>query len=109
MLQLRCLFWISEIIVVMLVIIPIARFLLYQWSLRELEFVNRFSQGSLGVYLALLRSHRGAKGTVRYPTVPVVVQAPYRATPVLYSNGNADGHRRIAWRLGDHDGHPHRL
>ena len=52
MLQLRCLFWISEIVVVLLVIIPIARFLLYQWSLRELEFVNRFSQGSLDVYLA---------------------------------------------------------
>jgi hypothetical protein len=52
MLRLRCLFWIGEIIVVMLVIIPIARFLLYQWSLRELEFVNRFSQGSLDVYLA---------------------------------------------------------
>jgi len=40
MLQLRCLFWISEIVVVLLVIIPIARFLLYQWSLRELEFVG---------------------------------------------------------------------
>lgn len=52
MLQLRCLFWISEIVVVMLVIIPIARFLLYQWSLRELEFVSRFNQGSLDVYLA---------------------------------------------------------
>jgi hypothetical protein len=51
MLQLRCLFWISEIVVVLLVIIPIARFLLYQWSLRELEFVNRFSQGSLDEYL----------------------------------------------------------
>ena len=52
MVQLRCLFWISEIIVVLLVIIPIARFLLYQWNLRELEFVDRFSQGSLDVYLA---------------------------------------------------------
>jgi hypothetical protein len=65
MLQLRCLFWISEIIVVMLVIIPIARFLLDQWSLRELEFVNRFRQGSLDVYGALLRPHRGDKSIVR--------------------------------------------
>ena len=52
MLRLRCLFWISEVVVVLLVIIPIARFLLYQWSLRELEFTNRFSQGLLDVYLA---------------------------------------------------------
>jgi hypothetical protein len=52
MLQLRFLFWISEVVVVLLVVIPIARFLLYQWGLRELEFTNRFSQGSLDVYLA---------------------------------------------------------
>jgi hypothetical protein len=52
MLRLRFLFWISEVVVVLLVIIPIARFLLYQWSLRELEFTNRFSQGLLDVYLA---------------------------------------------------------
>ena len=65
MLQLRFLFWISEIVVVLLVMIPIARFLLYQWSFHQLEFVNRFSHGEQMRLCRLgtdsLRTHRRRK------------------------------------------------
>ena len=56
---LRLLFWIGEIIVVALVIIPIVRFLLYQWDVRRMEFVNRFSEDTLNEYLSRFYSHSG--------------------------------------------------
>jgi hypothetical protein len=52
LLLLRVLFWISEIVVVALVIIPIFRFLLYQWGARKQEFDNRFTEKTLSEYLA---------------------------------------------------------
>ena len=60
MLLLRMLFWVSEIIVVSLVIMPIIRFLIYQWGARKLEFENRFTEETLEEYLGRFYSRSEA-------------------------------------------------
>lgn len=57
--MLRALFWISLLMIVTIAILPVIRFLLYQWDLRRQEFVNRFRGKALGVYLA--RFHESSK------------------------------------------------
>jgi hypothetical protein len=49
---LPALFWLSLTIVVAIVFIPIARFLLYQWSFRRDEFLNLFRDKTLDAYLS---------------------------------------------------------
>jgi hypothetical protein len=52
LLTLRGLFWISVIMIVAIAVIPVMRFLLYQWDLRRKEFVYRFDDNALGIYLS---------------------------------------------------------
>jgi hypothetical protein len=52
LLTLRGLFWISVVMIVAIAVIPVMRFLLYQWDLRRKEFVYRFDDNALGIYLS---------------------------------------------------------
>jgi hypothetical protein len=52
LLTLRVLFWISVVMIVAIAVIPVMRFLLYQWDLRRKEFVYRFDDKALGIYLS---------------------------------------------------------
>ena len=58
--MLRALFWISEVIIVALVLIPVIRFLLYQWGTRKQEFVNRLSGKPLAFYLSRFHGQSSA-------------------------------------------------
>jgi hypothetical protein len=51
-LTLRVLFWISVVMVVAIAVIPVMRFLLYQWDLRRKEFIYRFDDKTLDIYLS---------------------------------------------------------
>jgi hypothetical protein len=46
------LFWISVLLITAIAVIPVIRFLLYQWDLRMQEFVNRFRGKALEAYLS---------------------------------------------------------
>jgi hypothetical protein len=52
LLTLRVLFWVSVVLIVAIAVIPVMRFLLYQWDLRRKEFVYRFDDKALGIYLS---------------------------------------------------------
>jgi len=65
--MLRALFWISETIIVALIIIPVARFLLYQWEDRKHEFFNRLSGTTLVFYLSRFHSHSRAEAAPAPP------------------------------------------
>jgi hypothetical protein len=52
LLMLRVLFWVSLAMIVTIAVIPVIRFLLYQWELRRKEFVYRFDDKSLSIYLS---------------------------------------------------------
>jgi hypothetical protein len=56
LLTLRALFWISVVMIVAIAVIPVMRFLLYQWDLRRKEFVYRFDDKALGIYLSRFHS-----------------------------------------------------
>ena len=51
LLTLRVLFWISVVMIVTIAVIPVIRFLLYQWDMRRKEIVFRFDDKTLGIYL----------------------------------------------------------
>jgi hypothetical protein len=57
--MLSVLFWISFVIVVALVVIPIARFLLYQWGVRRSEFLSRLNGKTLSAYLSRFHANAG--------------------------------------------------
>jgi hypothetical protein len=50
--MLGLLFWVSGLIVVALVVLPVVRFLLYQWAVRRGEFLSRLNGKKLAVYLS---------------------------------------------------------
>jgi hypothetical protein len=52
LLMLRVLFWISVVMIVAIAVIPVVRFLLYSWDLRRKEFVYRFDEKTLRIYLS---------------------------------------------------------
>jgi len=52
MTMVSALFRISEMIIVGLVAVPIARFLLYQWGVRRQEFLSRLAGTTLSLYLS---------------------------------------------------------
>lgn len=61
--MLRALFWIGEVSVVALVVIPVARFLLYQWETRRQEFYNRLSGDDMVFYLSRFHGQSSAGAT----------------------------------------------
>jgi hypothetical protein len=64
LLTLRVLFWISVVMIVAIAVIPVVRFLLYQWDLRRKEFVYRFDDKALGIYLSRFHNVGAADLTV---------------------------------------------
>jgi hypothetical protein len=52
LLPLRALFWVSVVMIVAIAVIPVIRFLIYQWDIRMKEFIYRFDNKTLGTYLS---------------------------------------------------------
>jgi len=67
--MLRALFWISEVIIVALVVIPVMRFLFYQWGTRKQEFVNRLSGKPLVFYLSRFHGQSSAESASRFDSI----------------------------------------
>jgi hypothetical protein len=69
LLMLRALFWISVVMIVAIAVIPVIRFLLYQWDLRRKEIVYRFDDKTLDIYLSRFHNVGATDSTTNKMTV----------------------------------------